>query len=46
VVQEACAEHGVSARILAEPGRAIAAAAAVTLYTVGTIKELPGARTA
>jgi len=45
VVQEACAEHGVSARILAEPGRAIAAAAAVTLYTVGTIKELPGIRT-
>ena len=29
----------------AEPGRAIVAAAAVTLYTVGTVKELPGIRT-
>ena len=27
------------------PGRAIAASAAVTLYTVGTVKELPGIRT-
>ncbi len=32
-------------RLLAEPGRAIAAAAAVTLYTVGTIKDVPGVRT-
>ena len=29
----------------AEPGRAIVAAAALTCYTVGTIKELPGLRT-
>ena len=29
----------------AEPGRAIAATAAITCYTVGTIKELPGLRT-
>ena len=29
----------------AEPGRAIVAAAAVTLYTVGTVKDLPGVRT-
>ena len=36
---------GVTARITAEPGRAIAAAAAVILYEVGTIKELPGIRT-
>ena len=28
-----------------EPGRAIAAQAAITLYTVGTIKEIPGVRT-
>ncbi len=34
-----------SVRITAEPGRAIAAAAAVTCYTVGTIKDLPGIRT-
>ncbi|MDH4168870.1 MAG: diaminopimelate decarboxylase [Acidimicrobiia bacterium] len=41
----ACTEAGVDVRILAEPGRAIVAAAAITLYTVGTIKELPGLRT-
>lgn len=45
VVREACAEAGVSARITAEPGRSIAAAAAITVYTVGTIKDLPGIRT-
>jgi diaminopimelate decarboxylase len=28
-----------------EPGRAIVAAAAITCYTVGTVKELPGVRT-
>ena len=46
-VRKACAEHGIGAatRITAEPGRAIAAAAAVTLYEVGTIKDLPGIRT-
>ena len=32
-------------RITAEPGRSIAAAAGLTLYTVGAIKELPGVRT-
>ncbi len=30
-----------STRLLAEPGRAIVAQAALTLYTVGTIKEVP-----
>lgn len=45
VVREACAAAGVTATILAEPGRSIAAAAAVTLYTVGTIKEIEGVRT-
>ncbi len=37
--------HGLDARLVAEPGRAIAAAAAVTLYTVGAVKEVPGVRT-
>jgi diaminopimelate decarboxylase len=37
--------YGFEARLAAEPGRAIAAAAAVTLYTVGGIKEVPGVRT-
>ena len=32
-------------RITAEPGRSIVASAAVTCYTVGTIKEIPGVRT-
>jgi len=31
--------------VTAEPGRAIAATAGITLYTVGTIKEVPGIRT-
>jgi diaminopimelate decarboxylase len=34
-----------SVRVTAEPGRAIVAAAAMTFYTVGTIKTLPGIRT-
>lgn len=37
--------HGLGARLVAEPGRAIAAAAAVTLYTVGALKEVSGVRT-
>lgn len=34
-----------SVRVTAEPGRAIVAAAAVTCYRVGTIKDIPGIRT-
>ena len=45
VIQKAMADAGVTARIGIEPGRAITAAAAVTLYTVGTVKDLPGIRT-
>jgi diaminopimelate decarboxylase len=44
-IQAAAKEEGVTARITSEPGRAIVAGAAVTLYKVGTIKELPGIRT-
>jgi len=44
-IQAAAREAGITARITAEPGRSIAAAAAVTLYTVGTIKDVPGVRT-
>lgn len=46
-VRKACADAGVAShlRLTAEPGRAIVAAAAITLYTVGTIKDLPGIRT-
>ncbi|HVL26940.1 MAG TPA: diaminopimelate decarboxylase, partial [Acidimicrobiales bacterium] len=41
----ACAAAGITARVTAEPGRAIVAAAAVTLYRVGTVKDIPGVRT-
>ena len=41
----ACRDEGVTGRVTAEPGRAIVAAAAVTLYTAGTIKDIPGTRT-
>jgi len=41
----ACAHAGVPGRITAEPGRAIVAQAGITLYEVGTIKDLAGIRT-
>jgi diaminopimelate decarboxylase len=44
-VTDVAAAAGVDARIMAEPGRAIVAQAAVTIYTVGTIKEIQGVRT-
>lgn len=44
-VTSACREEGVTASVTAEPGRSIVAAAAITLYTVGTIKHLDGIRT-
>lgn len=44
-VKQACAEHGITARVTAEPGRSIVARAAVTLYTVGTIKDIDSIRT-
>jgi diaminopimelate decarboxylase len=44
-VRDATEAAGITARVTAEPGRAIVASAAITLYTVGTIKELPDIRT-
>jgi diaminopimelate decarboxylase len=44
-VLDACRNAGIRSRVTAEPGRAIAARAAVTLYTVGTMKDIPGVRT-
>jgi diaminopimelate decarboxylase len=43
----ACVRTGVdpAVRLSAEPGRSIVAAAGLTLYTVGTVKKLPGIRT-
>ncbi len=45
VLLDACAALGVRSRVSVEPGRAIVAAAAMTVYTVGTIKHIPGVRT-
>ncbi len=36
---------GTTPRILLEPGRSLVGNAGVTLYTVGTVKEVPGVRT-
>jgi diaminopimelate decarboxylase len=44
-IHNACVRAGVTSEVTAEPGRAIVAAAAITLYRVGTIKDLPGLRT-
>ena len=46
-VREAAQATGIptDTRITAEPGRSIVAAAAITVYRVGTIKHLPGIRT-
>lgn len=43
-VKAACSAAGIRARVVAEPGRAIVAAAAITLYRVGTLKRLEGGR--
>ena len=45
VLLDACASLGVKSAVSVEPGRSIVASAAVTLYTVGTIKHIPGVRT-
>src|SRR4051794_9789667 len=44
-IHRVCRDTGLKASVTAEPGRSIVAAAGVTLYTVGTIKDLPGIRT-
>ena len=46
-VHSECRRSGIPAetRVTAEPGRSIVADAAVTLYRVGTIKDIPGVRT-
>jgi diaminopimelate decarboxylase len=46
-VRRACRETGIpdSVRVTAEPGRSIVATAGMTLYRVGTIKDVPGYRT-
>jgi diaminopimelate decarboxylase len=45
VLLDACQALGVRSAVSVEPGRSIVAAAAVTVYTVGTVKHIPGIRT-
>ncbi|MBQ6708989.1 MAG: diaminopimelate decarboxylase [Clostridia bacterium] len=46
VVKAECKKYGLEVPfIIIEPGRSIAGATAVTLYTVGSVKEIPGIRT-
>lgn len=45
VLLDACQSLGVRSRVSVEPGRSIVAAAAITVYTVGTVKHIPGVRT-
>lgn len=45
VLLDACQALGVRSNVSVEPGRAIVASAAVTVYRVGTVKQIPGVRT-
>ncbi|MDX2381480.1 MAG: diaminopimelate decarboxylase [Acidimicrobiia bacterium] len=45
VLLDACSALGVRSNVSVEPGRAIVAAAAITVYTVGTVKRIPDVRT-
>jgi diaminopimelate decarboxylase len=45
VLSDACESLGVTARVSVEPGRSIVASSALTVYTLGTIKHIPGVRT-
>ncbi len=46
IVRGFCNKHDVRMpRIILEPGRSLVAAAGITLYTVGSVKKIPGFRT-
>jgi diaminopimelate decarboxylase len=45
LLRRCCASAGITSSLVVEPGRAIVASSAITLYRVGTIKALPGIRT-
>ncbi|MDO4288885.1 MAG: diaminopimelate decarboxylase [Eubacterium sp.] len=45
-VRVLCAEMGIDVpKLVVEPGRSLSAPAGITLYTVGTVKTIPGIRT-
>ena len=46
IVEKECATAGLAVpRVCVEPGRAISGPGTITVYEVGTVKELPGLRT-
>lgn len=45
VLLDACDALGVRGNVFVEPGRSIVASAAITVYRVGTVKQIPGVRT-
>ncbi len=44
VLLDACAALDLDAKVMVEPGRSIVASAAITVYRVGTVKDVPGIR--
>jgi diaminopimelate decarboxylase len=44
VLLDACGALGLDAEVMVEPGRSIVASAAITVYRVGTVKDIPGIR--
>ena len=44
VLLDACGALGLDAKVMVEPGRSIVASAAITVYRVGTVKDIPGIR--
>ena len=43
IIKGICENHNIKMpRIILEPGRSLVAAAGITLYTVGSVKEIPG----
>ena len=45
IVRSFCATHSINTpRVILEPGRSLVAAAGATLYTVGSVKEIPNFR--
>ncbi|HWI61645.1 MAG TPA: diaminopimelate decarboxylase [Symbiobacteriaceae bacterium] len=46
IVEDLCAELGLDLpKLILEPGRSIVGEAGTTLYSIGTVKEIPGVRT-
>ncbi len=45
IVKDLCADRNIALpRVILEPGRSLVAASGATLYTVGSVKEIPGFR--